>query len=159
MPLTAEDMEEDRRVDMVRIPREEEIYDREEVLGRDTASVFPSEAKKAAADSLEALKEAIGAKKFISETEVGVLIGYARKGAFWHGWRQRRARRPLIINTPFPVIGCVRMTLRYSRRRWLMSASVGAGTCPKHTLWQSLDFCSNPPNCAAGGSEEEAWWC
>jgi hypothetical protein len=63
-------MAEPSRVEMLRIPRQEEVYDREEVLGRDAASVFPNATKKAAIESMEAIKEAIGAKKFISETEV-----------------------------------------------------------------------------------------
>lgn len=52
--------------------REERYYDREEVLGRDATSVFPTEAKKAAVDSA-GLAELLGAgnRKFISETEVG----------------------------------------------------------------------------------------
>lgn len=49
--------------------REEKVYDREEVFGRDAASVFPTEAKAAALDP-EAVKQLIGGKKFISESEV-----------------------------------------------------------------------------------------
>lgn len=52
------------------ITREEEFYDREEVLGRDAASVFPKEATQAADANREAMVEALGARKFISETEV-----------------------------------------------------------------------------------------
>jgi hypothetical protein len=51
--------------------REEELLDKEEVLGRDTTSVFPSEAKKGMLGlDAEATKEALGAVKFVTETEV-----------------------------------------------------------------------------------------
>jgi hypothetical protein len=52
--------------------RPEEVYDREAVLGRDATSVFPTEARQGGAAGqldTEAIKEAIGARKFISETE------------------------------------------------------------------------------------------
>ncbi|PSC75898.1 hypothetical protein C2E20_1152 isoform X2 [Micractinium conductrix] len=58
-------------VELVRVPKEERYYDREEVLGRDAASVFPTEARKAAAAGAAGLAELLGAnKKFISETEL-----------------------------------------------------------------------------------------
>jgi hypothetical protein len=44
------------------------VYDVEEVLGRDAASVFPS--MQAQLDPMEQLKAAIGAKRFVTETEV-----------------------------------------------------------------------------------------
>lgn len=51
--------------------REEQYFEREEVLGRDAASVFPTQAKQAGASNTDALKGLLGAnKKFISETEV-----------------------------------------------------------------------------------------
>ncbi|KAL4423399.1 hypothetical protein ABPG77_009977 [Micractinium sp. CCAP 211/92] len=58
-------------VELVRVPREEQYFEREEVLGRDAASVFPTEAKKAAVDNA-GLAELLGAgkAKFISETEL-----------------------------------------------------------------------------------------
>ncbi|KAI7840641.1 hypothetical protein COHA_005662 [Chlorella ohadii] len=64
-------MASDRQaVPLVRVPREEQYFDREEVLGRDAASVFPTESKKAAAQGA-GLAELLGAnKKFISETEL-----------------------------------------------------------------------------------------
>jgi len=56
---------------MIRIEREEELLDKEEVLGRDTTSVFPSEAKKGMLGlDAEATKEALGAVKFVTETEL-----------------------------------------------------------------------------------------
>lgn len=68
--------------------REERYFDREEVLGRDVASVFSKAARQAAAGpssgtgdgsgapsltplaDAEALKQSLGARRFISETEV-----------------------------------------------------------------------------------------
>lgn len=44
------------------------MYDVEEVLGRDASTVFPSMNKQL--DPVEQLKAAIGAKKFVTETEV-----------------------------------------------------------------------------------------
>lgn len=67
--------------------REERYFDREEVLGRDVTSVFskPAPRKAAVHDSdgsrgpsstpladAEALKQSLGARRFISETEVRV---------------------------------------------------------------------------------------
>ena len=49
--------------------REERVYDREEVLGRDAKSVFPTESK---AEVLNAAKEMLGStNRFITESEVG----------------------------------------------------------------------------------------
>lgn len=53
---------------MVRLEKPEEVYDVEEVLGRDAASVFPS--MQAQLDPMEQLKAAIGAKRFVTETEL-----------------------------------------------------------------------------------------
>lgn len=49
---------------------EEQLFDREEVLGRDLASVFPNEVKKEAGKALEAIKDALGSKRFITEKEL-----------------------------------------------------------------------------------------
>jgi hypothetical protein len=50
--------------------REEKFYEREDVLGRDVKSVFPTESRKAVLDS-DAVKAVLGDnRKFISETEV-----------------------------------------------------------------------------------------
>lgn len=52
--------------------RPEELYDREEVFGRDVSSVFPN-AKKDKTDGAEAgseLATAAASKRFISESEV-----------------------------------------------------------------------------------------
>lgn len=69
--------------------REERYYDREEVLGRDAASVFPTEARKAAAAGAAGLAELLGAnKKFISETEVGAVRSGGRNAK--PVWRSRR---------------------------------------------------------------------
>ncbi|GLI65154.1 hypothetical protein VaNZ11_008605, partial [Volvox africanus] len=72
-------MTEERRVDMLRLVGEERYYDREELLGRDATSVFPSLARQqqqeAAAGGLaaEAVMEALGARKFISESELETI--------------------------------------------------------------------------------------
>lgn len=56
--------------------REEEYYDREAVLGRDATSVFPQESLQQQAASKEAMVEALGARKFISESEVPMHAGW-----------------------------------------------------------------------------------
>ncbi|GFR45704.1 hypothetical protein Agub_g7014, partial [Astrephomene gubernaculifera] len=75
-------MTEERRVDLVRIVSEERYYDREALLGRDTSSVFPSLSRQQQQEaeggglaglSAEAIQEAIGARKFISESELETL--------------------------------------------------------------------------------------
>jgi hypothetical protein len=49
--------------------RAERIFDREEVLGRDAKSVFPTESK---TEVLNAAKEMLGStNRFITESEVG----------------------------------------------------------------------------------------
>ena len=50
------------------------MYDREEVLGRDATSVFPSHAKELQNDAHEATKAALGATQFITESEVCTLL-------------------------------------------------------------------------------------
>jgi hypothetical protein len=66
------------------MPREEEFYEREAVLGRDATSVFPKEAAAAEQSNRDAMVEALGARKFISESEVrmkGVGAGMGGWGA------------------------------------------------------------------------------
>lgn len=53
-------------------PREDEQYDRQELFGRDAASVFPTESKAKAKEEVDALKDAVGGSRFISETEVRI---------------------------------------------------------------------------------------
>lgn len=60
--------------------REERYFERDAVLGRDAASVFPTRAKEIAEGGgggldVESIKEALGARKFISETEVIGAMG------------------------------------------------------------------------------------
>jgi hypothetical protein len=57
-------------VDLVRVPREEKYYAVDDVLGRDAASVFPTEARTPGlgADAVRALLG--GDRKFISESEL-----------------------------------------------------------------------------------------
>lgn len=59
-----------RKVDLVRVEREEQVFEREAVLGRDVESVFPTELKQEDVDTTDAVKEAIGSVKFITENEV-----------------------------------------------------------------------------------------
>lgn len=51
--------------------REERYYDVEEVLGRDTSSVFPTESKKVMIEAAKSQGIIKDGGKFISETEVG----------------------------------------------------------------------------------------
>ena len=46
------------------------MYDREAVLGRDTSSVFPSQSQDTARANAETTKAALGAMKFVSESQV-----------------------------------------------------------------------------------------
>jgi hypothetical protein len=48
------------------------VYEVEAVFGRDATSVFPNMNKDD--DPMEALKASIGAKRFVSETEVGCKL-------------------------------------------------------------------------------------
>lgn len=57
-------------VEMMRLPRQEQFFDREEVFGRDVTSVFPTQSKQEAAEAAKTVVAALGAKKFISETEL-----------------------------------------------------------------------------------------
>lgn len=50
--------------------RQEQVFEREQVFGRDASSVFPTEGQKAATEAAEKLKSKLGANRFISETEV-----------------------------------------------------------------------------------------
>ena len=56
-------------MDLVRVQKKEQLYDREEVLGREASSVFPTRA--AEPDKAQAARELLGASnRFISESEV-----------------------------------------------------------------------------------------
>lgn len=57
------------------------MYDKDEVLGRDASSVFPSKAKEAAVAAAkagqldaDAIREMLGARKFVTESEVRGLL-------------------------------------------------------------------------------------
>ena len=55
-------------MDLVRVPKKEQLYDREEVLGREASSVFPTRAEP---DKAQAARDLLGASnRFISESEV-----------------------------------------------------------------------------------------
>jgi len=62
---------------MVRIEREEELYDRDEVLGRDATSVFPSQAKSQATGGggvdADAIRDMLGGRKFVTESELATI--------------------------------------------------------------------------------------
>ena len=68
---------------LTRAGRQEQVFDRETVLGRDSSSVFPTESKQAAAEAAEALKAKLGANRFITETEVRVCPGTGFTEAYW----------------------------------------------------------------------------
>lgn len=59
-------------------PREEEVYAKEDVFGRDAASVFPNAAKEATTLDTDRVKELIGSTNFISESQVciGIWLGF-----------------------------------------------------------------------------------
>lgn len=57
-------------VEMVRLAREEEVYEREAVLGRDTASVFPTQNK---TEACSTALQTLAGKQFISESELETL--------------------------------------------------------------------------------------
>ena len=54
------------------LSREEQLYDREAVLGRDVSSVFPVESQKAKQNQMKQLAEAVGLGegRFITESQV-----------------------------------------------------------------------------------------
>lgn len=63
-----------RKVGMLRVERREQVFEREAVLGRDAESVFPTELKAAseaeANEVTDALKQALGSVKFVTESQV-----------------------------------------------------------------------------------------
>lgn len=65
-----DDGNQKRRVDLVRVPREDVYYDKEEVLGRELKSVFPNESKMALLESAARMGMVHDSKKFISESEL-----------------------------------------------------------------------------------------
>ncbi len=50
--------------------REEQVFEREAVLGRDASSVFPTESAATAGADAAATKASLGALRFITESEV-----------------------------------------------------------------------------------------
>lgn len=52
--------------------REEAVYERDAVLGRETSSVFPKEAARAKKENLDNIKKAVGidSSRFITESQV-----------------------------------------------------------------------------------------
>ncbi|KAG1664243.1 hypothetical protein FOA52_003496 [Chlamydomonas sp. UWO 241] len=91
-------MAEERRVHMVRLEREEEYFDREEVLGRDTASVFPKTAATDASTSRQANADMItmiGGRNFISESELA-KVKASRGGGTAEDGNVEEALKPLV---------------------------------------------------------------
>ena len=62
--------QDDGGVQMVRIEQPERVYDREKVLGRDAASVFPSLAQKNADKVVSATQQVLGSMNFVTESEL-----------------------------------------------------------------------------------------
>jgi len=58
------------------------VFEREAVLGRDVESVFPTELKQEDVDTTDAVKEAIGSVKFITENEVEEIKVSASRGKY-----------------------------------------------------------------------------
>lgn len=110
--------------------RPEEVYEVEAVFGRDAASVFPSMAKDEA-DPMEALKAAIGGKRFVSESEVRVwtlTVGCGTAGCF-----------------------CVNVCVLFMRGKWRVDTvggpvqSSSSGTDPSTLCTASNSFQPIPP--------------
>lgn len=62
-------------MELVRIPREEQLYERKAIFGRDVSSVFPMEAQKAKQEHMKQLSEAVGLGegRFITEKQLEEL--------------------------------------------------------------------------------------
>ncbi|KAK9833252.1 hypothetical protein WJX74_003583 [Apatococcus lobatus] len=56
-------------VELVRVPQQEKLYEREAILGRDTTSVFPSEGVQQGFESQQS-KDALGTGKFVTEAQL-----------------------------------------------------------------------------------------
>jgi len=65
-------------LETVLIPREEQLYERKAIFGRDVSSVFPMEAQKAKQEHMKQLSEAVGLGegRFITEKQVKGSIGF-----------------------------------------------------------------------------------
>mmetsp|Transcript_35831 Transcript_35831/g.49733 ORF Transcript_35831/g.49733 Transcript_35831/m.49733 type:complete len:227 (+) Transcript_35831:268-948(+) len=61
-------METSSSVPLLRVVAEEQVYERESLLGRDTSSVFPSEAQ-----TDTSIKDNIGGLKFVTESELAEI--------------------------------------------------------------------------------------
>lgn len=67
-----------RGMPMMRVEAAPRYFNREEALGRDAASVFPTEGAGAAVDAGKALKEALGGPAFVSEDALKELKSQGR---------------------------------------------------------------------------------
>ena len=62
-------------MDLVRVPKKEKLYDKEEILGRDASSVFPTQA--AEPDKGQATRDLLGAStRFVSESQVPAPLSH-----------------------------------------------------------------------------------
>ena len=65
--------EDPHSVPMIRIEEPERVFDREKVLGRDAASVFPTTAQENADKVLSATQAVVGSMSFVTESELAEI--------------------------------------------------------------------------------------
>jgi hypothetical protein len=71
--------EDPHSVPMMRIEEPERVFDREKVLGRDAASVFPTTAQENADKVVSATQAVVGSMSFVTESELAEIK--AKRGA------------------------------------------------------------------------------
>ena len=76
VPVTTAD---DGGVPLMRVEAPERVYDRDEVLGRDAASVFPTMAQANADKVVTATQSVLGSMNFVTETELEEIIEFLRE--------------------------------------------------------------------------------
>lgn len=102
------------------------MYEREAVLGRDARDVFPTQAKQQAGGlDPDALKELLGARNFISESEVsreykfGETLGMPARWKRQRQWRLGCSQSQQCIRAlPAPLLKRLRVIARAACRRW-----------------------------------------
>ena len=125
-----------RKVGMLRVERQEQVFEREAVLGRDAESVFPTELKAAseaeANEVTDALKEALGSVKFVTESQVEEIK--AKDGG---GKPTKRGRKSAPQLGALPPVGNLLQHLE-----------------PERVLVESYNLDSLPdlPNCSHGNT-------
>ena len=65
--------EDPHSVPMMRIEEPERVFDREKVLGRDAASVFPTTAQENADKVVSATQAVVGSMSFVTESELAEI--------------------------------------------------------------------------------------